>query len=175
MPDDLKHLDNTLGQYNRKTKTLVVYLDQVGNYKYSLDRNFTRDRTEYATWEKLSKRDQADYCDYSVYVLCHELGHHLHLNLFSDYVRASWEDIFWKKEKDEMKPQQMPFAYVSVYALTNPEEDFAETFAYIATDAKLLSDLPKHRLEAVLQISQKRYEFDAYKKNPAPTNRKPLI
>lgn len=71
--------------------------------------------------------------------ISHEVGHNVYYNVVPAKTRGSWKDISENSADDE---------YVSDYAKTEVEEDFAETYAVYMLDP-----------EALNEISPEKYEF----------------
>jgi hypothetical protein len=71
--------------------------------------------------------------------ISHEVGHNVHNNVISAETRDAWKEISQNSADDE---------YVSNYAKTKVEEDFAETYAVYMLDP-----------EALNEISPEKYEF----------------
>jgi len=170
--NDKTHLDNVLGQYFNNTGHLVLYADQTDDKKFFLNFNFERKKIEKEKWDRLSDSEQKNFCDYDVYVLLHELGHHLHLNLISNSARNDWEYNCWQQKSKGWEFLMHPFEYVSSYALESPEEDFAETFAYIMVDANIHTKTPKRRFDDTMKQA-KNDGFDIYV-NPLDESRQTL-
>ncbi|MBN1921594.1 MAG: hypothetical protein JW892_10135 [Anaerolineae bacterium] len=71
--------------------------------------------------------------------ISHEVGHNVHNNVMSAEMRDAWKEISQASADDE---------YVSDYAKTKVQEDFAETYAFYMLDP-----------EALNEISPEKYEF----------------
>lgn len=64
------------------------------------------------------------------HTLIHEVGHNVHYNV-GEQNMASWE---------QLSVNSAPDGYVSNYARTNPQEDFAESYATYVKDPALLQE-----------------------------------
>ncbi len=75
--------------------------------------------------------NQVTICNQSdkKYTLIHESGHYLYFEKMPEIERKRWVKL--------SLANKVPSAYVSGYAATNPQEDFAETFAFIGTNGKV--------------------------------------
>ena len=98
----------------------------------------------------------AQLFSYIEHVLVHELGHYIYF--FKDPKARLFTQICWKEEQSTCKLQD----FHSLYAETNKEEDYAESFAYwyqYQSKTTWDSDALEHWSAASERISLKEQHF----------------
>lgn len=98
-----------------------------------------------------------DYPSYMLKVAKHEIGHHVYFVNMNDTKRDEWKNLVDKStSKDD---------YVTEYAKTNKEEDFAETFMFILENQKTCTILNvKNTEKSPLLVQKKQFVCDAIEK-----------
>lgn len=123
-------IDSVDGFYSKILRTLYVYLGPIHLDSYFRIKDMERECISIDEYNSLSEVEKSEYRKYNIHVLLHEIGHHIH-GLMPRNARKVWIDQVWTFDTAQKKEVHLDAnnKHVSNYALTNSDEDFADTFA----------------------------------------------
>ena len=151
---DLKNLDNKIEVFYVPSCEISKWSFHILEDSLSKDTRFKEIKLYISTCNPLP--NAAQLFSYIEHVLVHELGHYIYF--FKDPKARLFTQICWKEEQSTCKLQD----FHSLYAETNKEEDYAESFAYwyqYQSKATWDSDALEHWSAASERISLKEQHF----------------